>query len=805
MNFKPYLKYVITLAVFATVALTYFYPVLQGKKILQSDIVQFTGMSHEVVKYRKQFHKEPYWTDAAFGGMPTYQLSAYYPLNYIQKLDHLIRFLPRPADYLFLYFLGFFILLMVLKVEWKLAVFGSLAFGFSTYFIIILGVGHNAKAHAIAYMPMVIAGVLLLFNAKYFKGFLLTFFATAFEIAASHIQMTYYLFFVLLFIGLVYLIQAIKSKNYKDYIKQLAFLLLAGALALGVNATPLMATSQYAKHSTRGKSNLSIDVNGKPKPIKNGLSSDYITQYSYSPLETFDLLVPRFLGGGSHEALGKDSNIYKFLVSKAGPSQAMHFAQSAPLYWGKQPIVAAPAYIGAVLIFLAFIGFFLLKSKHKTWLVLAIIFAILLSWGKNFDLLTNFFIKHIPLYNKFRAVSSIQVIVEICIPLLAILGLSKFLSKEITVDEKLKTLKKTVIVLGGLLLLFVLFGSSLFSFEGVNDAYYAKLLSGLDSAIIADRKAVFFHDNLRSLMLILLSATVLWAFLKSKINKSRTVIILGLLMVFDLVLVDKNYVNASHFDDAKKVKQPIKKSQIDKRILLDKGHYRVANFAVDPMNDGTTSYYHLSIGGYHAAKPGRYQELFDYQIAKNNMEVLNMLNAKYIIYPNQGNEAVQLNPNALGPAWFVKNVKYVKSANEEMKALNKFNAKNLAIINSNDFPHAKEEFKNIEPESTAQISLIKYLPNKLNYKSSSLKPQLAIFSEIYYKDGWQATIDGKLVPIYRVDYVLRALKIPAGQHKIAFVFKPKVIQMGSFITGLSYGILLLIIVGWIVYIKKKQS
>lgn len=804
MKFKSYLPYFIAIITFAVVALAYFYPVLEGKKILQSDIVQFRGMANEVVKYRDQYHSEPYWTDAAFGGMPTYQLSAYYPHNYIQKLDNIIRFLPRPADYLFLYFLGFFVLLTVLKIEWKLAIFGSLAFGFSTYLIIILGVGHNAKAHAIAYMPFLISGVILMFNNKLYKGFLLTAAATAFEIAANHIQMTYYLFFLLLIIGIVYFIEAYKTKNIKIYSKQVALLVLAGMLALGLNATPLMATLQYAKHSTRGKSELTITPDGKLKPISKGLDRSYITQYSYGITETFNLLVPRFLGGGSRESLDTDSNIYKHLKDKTSPKQAMQFAQNAPLYWGNQPIVAAPAYIGAVIIFLGLLGFFLLENRHKYWLVGGIIFSILLSWGKNLSVLTNFFIDYIPLYNKFRAVSSIQVIVELCIPVLAILGLAKFLSEKTVKDHKLKSLKKTFIILGSLLLIFVLFGTRLFSFEGLNDAYYANLLEGLDTAIIADRKSVFFDDSLRSLVLVSLAAGLLWLFLKSMLRRSKIIIILGLLMVFDLILVDWNYVNDSNFVLAKNVERPIEKTQIDRQILQDKGHYRVANFAGDLMNDGITSYYHLSIGGYHAAKPGRYQELFDHQINKNNIEVLNMLNTKYIIYPKDNTTAFQLNPDALGAAWFVNTVKFVENANQEIQALSTFIAKDTAIINKMDFPETINIFQKILRDSTAQIELINYLPNALSYKSTTKIMQLAVFSEMYYKEGWNAYIDGKSTPIYRVNYVLRAIEIPEGTHEIVFKFEPQVIQRGSLITLISYALLMAILLGWYFYDKKKR-
>jgi hypothetical protein len=809
MNFKKYLPYLTAIIVFSVVSLAYFYPVLQGKEILQSDIVQFKGMSQKVVQFREKHHKEPYWTDAAFGGMPTYQLSAYYPLNYIQKIDKVLRFLPRPADYLFLYFIGFFILLTVLKVEWQLAVFGSLAFGFSTYFIIILGVGHNAKAHAIAYMPLVIAGVLLMFKNNLFKGFVLTAFATALELSANHIQMTYYLFFVLLIISGVYLYDAYKSKALASYFKKVGFLCIAGILALGLNATPLMATSQYAKHSTRGKSALTITPEGKTKPITQGLDSKYITEYSYGILETFNLLVPRFMGGGSHETLDYNSETYRFLKNKVNVSQAKQFTQFAPLYWGNQPIVAAPAYIGAVIIFLALLGFFLLKNKQKSWIVGAIILAILLSWGKNFNFLTEFFIKYIPLYNKFRAVSSIQVIVELCMPLLAILGLVQFLSDKTATALKIKSLKSASLIVGGLLLVFVLFGKNLFSFEGVNDAYYARLLSGLDVALIADRKEAFFNDSLRSLLLIIPAVLLLWFNIKQKITNQKTVLFLGLLMVVDLVFVDINYVNQSNFVSANEVERPIQKTAIDKQILQDKAHYRVANFdggVANAMNDGKTSYFHNSIGGYHAAKPGRYQELFDYQIAKNNIEVLNMLNTKYFIFDKDGKTALQINPSVNGNAWFVSHLKIVNTANEEIKALDSLNTKTTAVLNNDDFGNKyflDDDIPTYTVDSTAAITLKSYEANDLKYTSKNTHDGFAVFSEMYYKEGWNAYIDGRYTRIFRVNYVLRAIEIPKGNHKIEFKFEPKVIQQGTILTGISYLLLIGFILAWYFYDKKK--
>ncbi len=384
INIKRIIPFLITFLTFVIVSLAYFSPILQGKKLFQSDIAHFRGMSKEVQEFRAENGTEPYWTNRAFGGMPTYQLSSYYPNDYIKKIDSILRFLPRPADYLFLYFLGFFVLLMVLKIDWKLAIIGSLAFGFSTYFIIILGVGHNAKAHAIAYMPMVIAGILLVFQKKYLSGFILTALAMALEINASHPQMTYYLMFMVLIFGLVYLIDAIKNKELSVFIKNIGLLIVAVILSIGVNATSLLATKEYADQSTRSKSELTITPTGEDMIPTSGLPRDYITQYSYGILETFDLFIPRFMGGSNSENIGKESYTYNFLSARIDRKQALSFAENAPMYWGNQPIVAAPAYLGAVMIFMFIMGIFLLKGPLKKWLVAATLFSILLSWGEEF-------------------------------------------------------------------------------------------------------------------------------------------------------------------------------------------------------------------------------------------------------------------------------------------------------------------------------------------------------------------------------------------------------------------------------------
>lgn len=801
MKIKNTVPYIIAILIFVIASVLYFNPILKGEKMKQSDITQFKGMSKEIADYRLEKGEEPYWTGSAFSGMPAYQLSAHYPNDFIKMLDSALRFLPRPADYVFLYFLGFFLLLSALKVEWKLAVLGALSFGFSTYLIIIFGAGHNAKAHAIAYMPMVMAGVLWVFQRKYLLGFIITSVAMALEINTNHPQMTYYLGFTLLILGIVKLIEAIQNKSYVPFVKQSAIIVFAMILGLGVNSTRLLAMKEYASFSTRGKTELTIEPNGSPKQVTDGLSKEYITEYSYGLTETFNLFVPRFMGGGTYENLGNNSSFYEILKAhpQIGAVQASQASKQVLTYWGDQTIIEAPAYIGAILVFLFLLGAFLVKGTIKKWLVAATIFSIVLSWGKNFEIITNLFIDYVPLYNKFRAVSSIQVIAEICVPLLGILALKEFFSKDVSSDEKKNALKKTFYILGGILVFFLLFGSSLFSFEGFRDDNYQQI-PGLVEALISDRKAMLFNDSLRSLVLIVISFTILWFFLKNKVNQTKVIVGFTILILFDLVSVNINYVNKDSFEKARNIEKPFQLNDVDKEILKDKSYYRVANFP-SPLQDGRTSYFHNSIGGYHAAKMGRYQELFDYQIVKNNMEVLNMLNTKYFIIPDQqGNTTVQENPDANGNAWFVSNLKLVSSADEEILELDSLKTKIVAVIDSSKFK-IKDNF---ERDSLATIKLTNYDVTTLTYESNTTKKQFAVFSEIYYKDGWNAYIDEKLTPHYRVDYVLRGMEIPAGKHTVEFKFEPTIIKSGNTITLTSYFLLLMIPIGWFFYEKKKK-
>lgn len=790
---------------FVLISLIYFYPVLQGKQIFQSDIAQYTGMAKEQNDFRASEHSEPYWTNSAFGGMPTYQLGAKYPYDYISTIDHALRFLPRPADYLFLYFLGFYGLLLVLKIDPLKAFFGAVAFGFSTYLIIILGVGHNAKAHAIAYMPLVIAGFILVFRKKYIVGGLLTMFATALEINANHFQMTYYLLIFLLILSGYFIYLDLKNKEIKSLFNSLVVLAIAGIFVIGANATNLMATAEYANFSTRGKSELSFNPDGSKNTSSSALSREYITEYSYGIAESFNLIAPRLFGGSNHEALGKDSSMYEFMIAQGVPEgQAADFVTGMPTYWGDQPIVAAPAYIGVVVFFLGVLALFIDERKIKYVFLSGAIVSLLLSWGKNFSVLTDFFIDYVPMYNKFRAVSSIQVILELCFPVLAIMGLQSFFKTE--KEKRWEGLwQTTAIGLGTILILF--FSKSIFHFSGASDGYFMESY-GPDfvEALKRDRKTLYSADLLRSGFFVLVTAGILWLFIKNKIAQNTAIILVGLFMVSDLFLVDKKYVSAKDFVSGREVETPFQETESDIQILRDTSHYRV--FEVNGnLSSARASFFHKSIGGYHAAKPRKVQQLFDYQISKNNMEVLNMLNVKYVIQTNkEGKEFPTVNANANGNAWFVNEVKLVNKANDEMKALDYLNTKKVAVFNINLYG---DKFKNARLkrnlDTTGTIKLQVYKPNYIRYSSNSKNEGLAVFSEIYYEKGWNAYVDGEKTAHFPVDYVLRAMMIPKGEHTVEFKFEPEVIKTGSIITLISAAGMLLLLVGGIYYERKKGS
>lgn len=802
---KKKLPHLIVLIGFVIVSLAYFSPVLSGKVLFQNDIKQYIGMSKQQTDFREKTGQETYWTNSAFSGMPTYLLGAKYPHNYIKELDLAIRFLPRPADYLFLYLIGFYVLLLVLKVDFKLAALGALAFGFSTYLIIILGVGHNSKAHAIAYMPFVLSGILLTFQKRYVAGFLLTTIAMGLEIVANHYQMTYYLMFLVIILGIAYLIDAYKKKQLPHYFKSVGILSLAVLLSVALNATSIMATKQYASESKRGKSELTINADGSIKEAAAGLEKDYITQFSYGFWETFNLYIPRFMGGGNSENIGKNSATYEaFRKLGATTTQAAQEAKHAPMYWGDQPIVEAPAYVGAVVLFLFVLALFLVKGRLKWWLLGGTIFSLLLSYGKNLSFLTDFFIDYVPLYNRFRAVTSIQVILELCVPVLAIFGLAKLFNDSNKKEEKLDALKNTTFVTAGIALVFLLFKSSLFDFAGVNDGFYRQNYGqAFIDAVKEDRKAIFTTDTLRTLILVLLSAGAVFMYLKGKLKQQFVVVVFAILILFDLVGVDKRYVNNDDFVSAVQMNKPFEADEADKQILKDTSYYRVFDLVNGPSK---ASYFHNSLNGYNAAELRRYSEVFDFYISRNNINVLNMLNTKYIIAQNEdGSVFPYLNDEANGNAWFIKGFKVAETANEEIKALDSLDNKNVAVLNKNDFgSYFNTEIPTFQTDSITSINVVKHQPNYLKYKSVNNYDGFVVFSEVYYPHGWKTFIDGKETDHIRVNYMLRGMKLPKGEHIIEFKFDPDVVKTGSKIALASSVLVALLLVGGLFYEFKKK-
>ena len=829
-NIQKIIPHLLVIIGFAIVSLVYFYPILQGNKIFQSDIVQYTGMAKEQNDFRKETNEEPYWTNSAFGGMPTYQLGAKYPNDAIGALDDALRFLPRPADYLFLYFLGFYVLLMVLKVDPLKAFFGALAFGLSTYLIIILGVGHNAKAHAIAYMSMVVAGVLLVFQRKFILGGILTMIAAALEINANHFQMTYYLLFLLLIMAMYYGILAVKNKEYIVLGKTFGVFVVAGILAVGVNAANLMATAEYTDFSIRGKSELTFKPDGSVNTTNSAMEHDYITEYSYGIAESFNLIAPRLFGGGNSETLGEDSSLYTFLLNYgATPAEALQTVEYyGKTYWGDQPIVAAPAYIGAIVFFLAVLGLFHDQRKIKYVFLAGVILSLVLSWGKNFDVLTRFFIDYVPLYDKFRAVSSIQVVLELCLPVLAVMGLQSFFTTE--KEQQWSSLWKAAATsLGVIVALFLVKG--VFNFSGAMDKQLIQLFGesqdksfGINfiNALKEDRMNFYTSDLLRSGIFIAIAAVALWLYIQNKLAATTAVFAVGFLMVADLFMVDKRYVynNPDQFKTAREVDMPFEPTEIDNQILKDTSTYRV--YEIQGRMQARTSYFHKSVGGYSAVRPRRFDQLFDYNVEKNISElgntidfqtlsftkgnpVLDMLNVKYVIVPTGQGEVPIVNPFVNGNAWFVEKVKFVSSADEEMKALDNLDTKKIVVVNT--LINEGQDFKgseSIAKDSTSSIQLTSYKPNQLKYVSNNTSAGFAVFSENYYKNGWKATIDGEEAKIYQVNYVLRGLQIPAGKHTIEFKFEPQVVKTGSTIALFSaIGMLLLIAAG--IYFGNKNK
>jgi len=821
-NFFATLPYVVAIVIFLIITLAYFTPLLEGKRIVQSDIIQFSGMSKEIVDFRTKTGQEPLWTNSMFGGMPAYQISTKYTSNLIGYLDTIFTIgLPHPANLVFLYFLGFFILLLVMRVNPWLAITGAIGFALSSYFFIIIDAGHNSKAHAIGYMAPVIAGIILTMRGKYLWGGIITAIFLSLEIKANHPQITYYLGMIALIMGIAELIDSIRFKKFVPFLKSLGILVIAAIFAVLTNITSLWATYEYGKYTIRGKSELSSAKADRT----SGLDRSYITQWSYGVGETMTLLIPNFYGGASGGKLGLNSELAKALRSNNQPENVVKYYTGQPippLYWGNQP-GTAPVYIGAVIFFLFILGLIVVKGSVKWWLLAATLLSIMLAWGHNFMAFTDFFLSYLPGYNKFRAVTMILVIAEFTMPLLGILALKEMFDPSRDKKKLFKALQIAFYITEGLCLIFILFPGMFLDFIGPYDNSYAKqyeLPDWLVQAIQADRKSLLISDALRSFIFILFTGVLLWLVIYQKLKQQYAYIVLIVLILADMFMVDKRYLNNENFTSRSKVENPFTPSPADEQILKDPDpDYRVLNLTVNPFMDATTSYFHKSIGGYHGAKFRRYQELIDAGINKDisefsktintdNTSVLNMLNTKYIIFPDNNRQPVAFpNQNAMGNAWFVFGVKQVENADAEIKALTDFKPDSIAIIEKRFADELKGYSMGKDPSDS--IWLISYAPNQLDYRYKTKNTGLAVFSEIYYPKGWNAYIDDKPAPHFRADYVLRAMVLPAGEHKLVFKFEPSVYRMGEKISLISSLILIVTVICLVVFeilnSRKKQA
>ena len=822
---KKYLPDVLVVIIFAVISFAYFFPAdLDGRILYRHDSSAGRGAGQETAEYHERTGKVSRWSNATFSGMPTYQTAPSYQsvsvLNQAVKAYHL--WLPENVWYVFAYLLGFYILLRAFDFRQSLAALGSIVWAFSSYFFIIIAAGHIWKVMALAYLPPMIAGIVLAYRGKYLWGFIVTAIFAAFEVDANHVQMTYYYLFIILFMIIAYLVDAIRKKRMAQFVKATAVCAAGALIGILMNISNLYHTWQYAQESMRGKSELV--KKDAANQTSSGLDRDYITQWSYGMDETWTLLVPNAKGGAS-VPLAANTEAMK----KADPN-FMQIYQQLGQYWGDQPGTSGPVYVGAFVLMLFILGLFIVKGPIKWALLAATILSILLSWGHNFMPFTNFFLDYIPMYSKFRTVASILVIAEFTIPLLAMMALKKIVDEPDLLTKKAKFVYISFGLTGGIALLFALMPTLFFSdfissqeleaFKSIPAEY----LSPLESNLRSIRESIFTADCWRSFWIIVIGTLLLFLYKFKKLKAEYMVGAIAILCLIDMWQVNKRYLNDEMFVEKSVREQAQPMTQTDRQILQDKSlDYRVLNLASNTFNENETSYYHKSIGGYHAAKLRRYQELIDAYISPEMQKmmpaiakaggdmtkvngdslfpVLNMLNAKYFIVPLQANQTVAIeNPYVYGNAWFVDKVTYVKNANEELDALGKLNLRHEAVADAR-FQSQLGESKN--QDSTSIVKLTAYEPNQLTYDVRSATGGIVVFSEIFYPE-WTATVDGKPVEIGRVDYVLRALNVDKGHHKVVLTFDPKSVKQTETVAYLSYGVLLLVVL-FAVYFKRKED
>ncbi|AKD05519.1 YfhO family protein [Pontibacter korlensis] len=803
-NFKrDVLPHAIAVLVFLILTAVYFSPVLfQDKGLAQHDILQFKGGAKEIQDYRERTGEEALWTNSMFGGMPAYLIQTHFPGDWSGYIHKVLTFdLPALAGNIFITLICAYILLVAMGMSTWLAIIGAVAFSFTSYNLIILEAGHNTKSLTIAYIPMVLAGLIYALRKNLWIGAALFAVGLTMNLHFNHLQMTYYMLLLVLVFAVVEIIYAFKNGTFAELLKHGVVLLVAAILAVGVNFGRLYTTAEYSEFSIRGKSELTQPNSGND--VGSGLDREYAFNWSYGVSETMTLLIPDFYGGSSSAPLDTDSETYNaFLKMGAAPAQAEQLVkQGLPMYWGPQPMTSGPVYVGAIVVFLFVLGLFIVDRRWTSWLVAGTILSIVLAWGKNFEAFNYFMFDHFPLYNKFRAVSSALVIAQITIPFLAILALWKLINER----SQIKDLDKKLLISGGItagicLLVWLFAGTA--SFMSETDQRLIQAQFPID-AIRADRESMMRSDAFRSFAFIVLAAALLYFYVKNKLSANVAIAGVGILVLVDLWAVDQRYLNNGDFERQVEANffQPTPADQMILQDTQDKERglsYRVINLP-NPFNDARTSYFHKSVGGYHGAKLRRYQDLIDRHISQNNLEVLRMLNTRYAITGDQ-KQPVQRIPDALGNAWFVEEVQPVQSPDEELNALTMFDAGSTAVVDVNKFPIERRYFST----DSANIKLVEYEPNYLKYEYHAAKEGLVVFSEIYYPEGWQAYLDGEPVDHFRANYVLRAMEVPAGKHTIEFKFAPQSYYTGNTVSLISSILLLLVVVGAIFYGVKKK-
>ena len=811
-NFKKeILPHIIAITVFLIVTVLFYHPLfLTNQELRGNDVIQGMASGQEAREFREATGEEALWVNSMFGGMPAYLINIRWSGDLLIYVQNAITLgIPSPASVTFIAFLSFYILLLAYKVRPYLAIAGALAYGLNSFGIVSIEAGHIWKVRAIAYMPLVVAGFKLLFEGKRkFFGFVLVALALALEIKSDHLQVTYYLVLLMATYGISTLVYAIRDKDIPGLAKNTAWLLLAVALAVGCNFGRLWATYEYGNYSTRGKSDLKSEASNQSV---GSLDRDYVFNWSSGKMESMTFLIPNFHGGASVQPLDKTSHLAEALKKNgASAQQIKQQISQVPTYWGDQPGVAGPVYVGAIICFLFVLGIVMVESRHRNWLIGATLLSIMLSWGKNFEFFNYFMYDYFPVYGKFRSVSMAVVIALLTMPLLGFLGLESLLSSNANAKEKQKKLLIATGVTAGICLLVIIL-SGIGNFKGVADTNYTNLPDWFMTALRADRASLLRSDAFRSFMFIAIFAGLVFFYLKDKISEIALITIGMVLITADLFLVDRRYINDENFK-RNTLRNSFAMTPADEKIKGDHSEYRVMNL-LNPWNESKTSYLHHSAGGYHGAKLRRYQELIEYcldnekntfieDLQKGTMSfektnVLNMVNTKYLMFGPAANNVIE-NNNAFGNAWLASSVRLVNSANEEIAATCNLAGKSEAIVDASRF--------SVSPKSSGlgTIQLTDYKPNHLTYSVDALENSLAVFSEIYYDKGWKAYINEEEVEILRANYILRALEISKGKHAVEFKFKPNAYFVGNKVMFGATGILILFFVGS-VFLSLKNN